>query len=117
MNWNTINSIKDIEELKNDSSSQVFMIFKHSTTCSISAMAKSRLEKKWDFEEKEIKPYYLDLLSYRPISAFIAETFQVHHESPQAILIQNGASFFDTSHLDITVDELHEAFDFHHENA
>jgi bacillithiol system protein YtxJ len=108
MNWNTIKAIEDIEAIKKRSFEVPCLIFKHSTTCSISAIAKSRLEKDWNFTDETLEPYYLDLLSYRPVSAHIAETFKVYHESPQAIIVVNGEATFDTSHLDITVSELHE---------
>ena len=108
MNWNKINAIEDIEAIKTRSFEVPCLIFKHSTTCSISMIAKSRLEKDWDFSAENLEPYYLDLLSYRPISAYIADTFKVYHESPQAIIVINGEATFDTSHLDISVNELHE---------
>ena len=108
MNWIKINAIEDIDAIKKRSFEVPCLIFKHSTTCSISSIAKSRLEKDWDFSSENLEPYYLDILSYRPISAFIADTFKVYHESPQAIIVVNGEATFDTSHLDITVSELHE---------
>jgi bacillithiol system protein YtxJ len=108
MNWNTINSIEDIAQIKQRSMEQPCLIFKHSTTCSISLMAKSRLEMAWDFTPETLEAYYLDLKTYRSVSNHIAETFEVHHESPQALLIVNGECIYDCSHLDITVAELHE---------
>ncbi len=108
MNWNIINSIADVEAIKEKSVSVPCMIFKHSTTCSISVMAKSRLEKNWDLDATEIVPYYLDLKVYKPVSNYIAETFAVHHESPQALIIVDGACVFDESHLDIQVSEFKE---------
>jgi bacillithiol system protein YtxJ len=48
------------------------------------------------------------LISYRDISAQIAETFQVHHESPQILLIKNGDCILDASHSDISADEVAE---------
>jgi bacillithiol system protein YtxJ len=108
MNWNHIRTIEDVEAIKQRSSIVPCLVFKHSTTCSISSIAKGRLERDWDFESTAIEPYYLDLLSYRSVSNFIAETFAVHHESPQAILVVNGEAIFDHSHLDITVKELKE---------
>lgn len=103
-----ITTIQDIEKIKQRSFQQPCLIFKHSTTCSISIMAKSRVESSWDFEAAELEAYYLDLKAYRQVSNFIAETFDVHHESPQALIIRNGQCTFDCSHLDITVAELHD---------
>ena len=69
-------------------------------------MAKFRLEGSWDFDQSDIEVYFLDLLRYRSISSQIAEDFQVHHESPQIIFMQNGEVELDASHLDISVDEV-----------
>ena len=43
---------------------------------------------------------------------YIAEKLQVHHESPQIILIKDGEAEYDSSHFDITVDELNESLDY-----
>jgi bacillithiol system protein YtxJ len=77
-------------------------------------MAKLRLEAKWDSTiANEVVPYYLDLLTYRSISNEIAERFQVHHESPQILLIKDGECIYDASHLDITIDEIMESINYH----
>lgn len=84
------------------------MIFKHSTRCNISEIAKFRLEDDWDFSANEIEAYYLDLLAFRAVSQHVSETFSVHHESPQVLLISQGECVYDASHLDISVGELKE---------
>ena len=108
MNWINITSLDDIEQIKERSFDVPCLIFKHSTTCSISHMAKSRLEMTWDFDADTLESYYLDLKTFRDVSNYISETFHVHHESPQALLIRNGQCIYDCSHLDITVSELGE---------
>ena len=50
--------------------------------------------------------YLLDLKQYRSISNQIAEKFQVHHESPQVLLIKKGECIYDESHYGIQMDEL-----------
>jgi bacillithiol system protein YtxJ len=104
--WIPLSTEGQLEDIVKQSNNVPCLIFKHSTRCSISSMAKSRLEKTWDFPEDEIKPYYLDLIAYRDVSNAIAEKFGVYHESPQALLIRNGECTYDASHLDISVQEL-----------
>ncbi|MEZ4901161.1 MAG: bacillithiol system redox-active protein YtxJ [Spirosomataceae bacterium] len=73
----------------------------------MSATALSRFERHWKTEEAgDLKPYYLDLITYRSLSNQVAETFDVDHESPQALIIHNGESIFDTSHYGISFDEV-----------
>jgi len=81
------------------------LIFKHSTRCSISMMAKRRFEMDMDKLPADMSLYFLDLIKYRDISSKIAQDFQVHHESPQMLLIKDGECILDQSHGDISVDE------------
>lgn len=103
MNWTALQSEAQIDQIILRSKTIPCLIFKHSLTCPISSMAKHRLEKKWDFEDNKIETYYLDLLKYRKVSNAVAEKFDVQHQSPQVLLIQDGFCTFDTSHLDISV--------------
>lgn len=103
MEWTHLTSSDQIDEILNDSSSNIFLVFKHSTRCSISSMAKNRLEAKWDKSIPIKKAYYLDLIKYRPLSNSIANDFDVVHESPQILLIKNGMSFYNTSHNQISL--------------
>jgi bacillithiol system protein YtxJ len=108
MNWKNLEKISDLDAAVQVSDRQYVLLFKHSTTCPISHMAKMRLESKWDHVEETVDAYYLDLKTYRNISNEIAERFDVHHESPQVLLIKDGTCIYDASHMDITVDELNE---------
>lgn len=107
--WNMLDSEVGLEQLVERSFEVPCMIFKHSTRCNISSIAKYRLEDDWSFDN--IESYYLDLIQHRSLSAAIAERFSVHHESPQVLLIMQGQCVYDASHLDISVAELREALE------
>ena len=106
MTWENISSIEDVRKIKEKSSEIPCLIFKHSTRCSISSVAKARME---EWQNDLVKSYFLDLLKLREVSNFIADYFQVHHESPQIILLYKGECIFDASHLDIRGSEIDEA--------
>lgn len=106
MVWHNLEEIEQLENIKAESSEYPVLIFKHSTRCSISSMAKSRVERAWNFEEEQIKAYHLDLIAYRDISNQIAETFEVEHESPQVLLIKDGSCIYNASHNAISVNSL-----------
>ena len=93
--------LADIKEL---SKTRPQVIFKHSTRCSISTMAKSRLERNQQPLSGDF--YFLDLLKHRSISDQIAEDFAVAHESPQILLIKNTACVYEESHSGIQMDEI-----------
>jgi len=106
MEWKNITDPNQISDIKTHAGYS--LIFKHSTRCSVSMMAKRRFELDWEIIPEDTNMYFLDLISHRAISAQIAETFQVHHESPQILLIKNGDCVLDASHSDISADEVAE---------
>ena len=110
MKWIPLQSEKQLEEIKQRSADRPQLIFKHSTRCSASAVVKGRLDRAE--EPKDIDFYYLDLISYRPISNQIANIFQIDHESPQVLLIRNGECVYDESHLGISMQEILAASSF-----
>jgi len=109
MDWQQLSSQSDLDSLIQRSFVIPCLIFKHSTRCSISSIAKYRLEDDWDIPHNAIEPYYLDLISNRQVSNSIADHFDIYHESPQALLIWKGEGIYDASHLDITMEDINEA--------
>lgn len=99
MNWKILENENDLDLLMNESFSKPQIIFKHSTRCSISAMAKGRLDR-FDGEDTAVF-HYLDILRFRPLSNLIADKFHVHHESPQALIIRSGECTYAPSHWEI----------------
>jgi bacillithiol system protein YtxJ len=107
LNWlplETEQQLDSIVQLSSEKDVDAVAIFKHSTRCSISSMAKSRLERSWNTGQKKIPIYYLDLLAFRSISNEIARRFSIEHESPQLIFIKNGKAIQYASHTSITAD-------------
>jgi len=104
--WNILNDIQQLDEIDTLSKDRPVVLFKHSTTCGISSGAKYRLETDWDSFPEDAVFYYLDLLSYRPISNEIAERYQVTHQSPQVIIIKDGKAVFNNSHHAINISDL-----------
>ena len=107
MNWIQLTNKEQIAEVDKESYQQKVVIFKHSTRCSISDAALGRLER--NVKESDaggIRWCFLDLLQCRDLSNFIAEHYGVQHESPQALLIQNGACSFSQTHSQIRLTDL-----------
>lgn len=106
INWERLESLDQLNVIKEESKTQPVLIFKHSTRCSISSMALSRLEREWNSELDQLKAYYLDLIAFRQISNTIENAFGVYHESPQVLIIKNGECIYDASHMSISVNNL-----------
>ena len=107
--WLLLTQPEQITGLAQASHEQPVLIFKHSTTCSISAAAKGKIERQWADSGLELPIYYLDLLRFRPLSAQIAEQFGIRHESPQLLLIQDGECTYDASHMGIRLADVKSA--------
>ena len=104
--WNDLTQIKQLDEIVAESAQTPVIIFKHSTRCGISRMALKGFEGNYSIGEGQAKPYYLDLLNHRDISNEIANRFGVMHQSPQVLVIKNGAAVYNESHGDIDANEV-----------
>ncbi len=95
---------EQLSKIQSDSFLHPVVIFKHSTRCSISSMAKSRLDKA--IAPQGMDFYYLDLIRFRPVSDRIAGMFNVPHESPQVLVVKDGKCVYDESHMGITMEAI-----------
>lgn len=104
MNWIKLTDETQLDTIVEESKHQPVIIFKHSSRCGTSEMAKMRLERAKAPED--IKFYFLDLIKYRALSNKIADVFDIWHESPQILLIKNGECTYDESHIGITMEDI-----------
>ena len=102
-------SLADLSEAIEESRDKKVVIFKHSTRCSVSMMAKKSLEMSWDISPDEVQSYFLDLIKHREVSNEIAEKLEVIHQSPQLIGVNNEEVFYHASHSVISVESLKSA--------
>ncbi|MBV7532213.1 bacillithiol system redox-active protein YtxJ [Chitinophaga sp. sic0106] len=104
MNWKLLTNEEQLQVINAASADQTIVIFKHSTRCSISSMAKSRLER--SDAPQGVTFYYLDLIANRSVSNAIESMYNVPHESPQILLIRNGKCIYDESHNGIRMEDI-----------
>lgn len=104
MNWIQLTNADQLPQIIALSHEKKQVIFKHSTRCSISSMALNRLEREDAPDNADF--YFLNLIQYRSLSHEIADRFGVHHESPQILIIKNGACVYDESHHGIVFSEI-----------
>lgn len=103
MRWTPLTDISQLEAIDLASRAKPVLLFKHSTTCSISRTALDRLERTWTSDDDIAHTaFYLDLLRYRVVSNAIAERYGITHESPQVLVIKDGKCAHDASHLGIS---------------
>lgn len=102
--WKRLNDESDLEEAIEKSKENKVVIFKHSTRCIISKTVLKNFENEVKNSDKKVDFYFLDLLANRGISNKIAERFDVTHQSPQILILENGVSVKDASHQAISLD-------------
>lgn len=96
--WKSVKEKEDFYTLLENSTKKPQIIFKHSTTCGISAHARYKLEEGFEVIEGKADFHYLDLLAYRPISNLIAQELKVTHQSPQIIVLKDKQVVYTSSH-------------------
>ena len=106
MDWNSLNSVDQLAEIDEKSKIKKQIIFKHSTRCSVSNFAKRILLAEFSEDLKEkVDVYYLDLISFREVSNNISSHYNVIHESPQLLVIENGKCVYSASHSDVSIEK------------
>lgn len=94
---NTINKIKEAGDYS--------IIYKHSPRCSTSLMAYRRLRMEVGSFAPKVPLYIVDVISNRPESQAIENSFGITHESPQILLIKDGECIYNASHEDVSLEE------------
>src|ERR1044072_8724621 len=92
-----------LEELFKLSHSKPVVLFKHSTTCPISSAAYQQMSQ----YEGDIS--ILVVQKSRGLSRAIETRTGVRHESPQAIVLRNGAPVWNASHWRVRAEEVERA--------
>lgn len=95
--WQALNNVSQLDDIEQLSKTKTQVIFKHSTRCGISSMVMNQFVSMYDVDAN-LDLYYLDLLNHRDVSNEIGYKFQVMHESPQLLIIKNGATVAHASH-------------------
>lgn len=95
---------QQIEDIKANSLQKPQVIFKHSSRCSISSMARHRLDKKTTPDGIDF--YFLDIINHRNVSNKVATDFEIRHQSPQVLVINKGACVYNESHSGIDMDDI-----------
>jgi len=73
------------------------LVYKHSTTCPISTTAGQEVRAM----KTELPIYWINVREQRDLSSWVADTYQVRHESPQLILIRDGRMQKVWSHYEV----------------
>lgn len=98
--FNEIHTTDELDALLEKSSEQPIVLFKHSVTCPISSGVYHEISN----ADADIN--LIIVQTARNVSTAIAERTGVRHESPQAIVVKNGAVVYHASHYDVTASDV-----------
>ncbi|HEX8140861.1 MAG TPA: bacillithiol system redox-active protein YtxJ [Pyrinomonadaceae bacterium] len=102
--FTTIADAKDWEALLARSNTEPVIVFKHSSTCPVSAAAYAEMSR------VETDVSLLVVQQARELSHEIASATGVRHESPQAIILRNGQAVWNASHWSVKAEAVETAF-------
>jgi bacillithiol system protein YtxJ len=101
--FKTVADEETLEELFARSHEGPVVIFKHSNTCPISAMAYSRMK------QLDEGVSLIVVQQSRELSRTIESRTGVRHESPQVLVLRRGQPVWTASHFDITAEAVQQA--------
>lgn len=97
-NYTEITTISEWENVLQQSKEKPVLLFKHSTTCPISAAA----FREFTSFETEVDAYLVKVIESRQVSNEIERDLGVQHQSPQAFVLSNEKPVWNASHWNIT---------------
>lgn len=103
MTYQEITTQEQWKQALEQTDSRPLVVFKHSTTCPVSANAYEEFNNYLNGSPREDVNYLLvKVIESRPVSNQIAEDTGVKHESPQIIYVDKGAKVWTASHWSVT---------------
>lgn len=99
-NFTEVKTIDQLDELFNQSNEKPIVLFKHSTTCPISAGVHQEISN----ADADINIVVVQ--HARNVSDAIAQKTGIRHESPQAIVLKDGKAVYHAAHYDVTASDV-----------
>ena len=99
-NFTEINSTEQLDGLFEKSNEKPIVLFKHSTTCPISAGVHEEISN----ADADINIVIMQ--KARNVSDEIARRTGIRHESPQAIVLKDEKVIYHASHYDVTAEDV-----------
>ncbi|MFD1037745.1 bacillithiol system redox-active protein YtxJ [Virgibacillus byunsanensis] len=104
-----LQSNEELENVWDSTTEKPTLLFKHSTTCPISAAAFKRYQSFIESADDRVASYMVKVIESRDVSNQIAAKTNIKHESPQIFLLRNKEVLWHSSHSKITVDAINNA--------
>lgn len=93
--------VRTIEALDEVWERAELILFKHSTQCGLSAMAYQEMVR-FALEHRDVEVHVVNVLESRVVSDEVERRTGVEHESPQVLIVGDGAVVWHASHRGVT---------------
>ena len=84
------------------------VIYKHSPICSLSSFALPEV-RRFEASRPDVPVFMVDVITQRGLSQRIADDLDLRHQSPQVIVLNEGAVTWHASHRRVSADNMLEA--------
>ncbi|MCZ8538128.1 bacillithiol system redox-active protein YtxJ [Paenisporosarcina quisquiliarum] len=103
--YTEITTLPEWENVLQKSKEKPVLLFKHSTTCPVSAAA----YREFTSFESDVDAYLVKVIESRPVSNEIESNLGVQHQSPQIFILSNEEPIWHASHWNITETKIGQA--------
>lgn len=100
---------EELERLLAESRLRPLLLFKHSHSCGVSAEALDELLVHLSAPRDDARYAMVTVQTHRDVSNAITAKLGVRHETPQALLVRDGAVVWAASHFRVNAMELEQA--------
>lgn len=97
-----LNTVSDLDAALAQSAARPIVLFKHSPTCGTSAWAYEEIEILLEDPSVKVDVFLINVLANRDVSNAIAAHLNIRHESPQVLILRNGAVQWHATHYRVT---------------
>src|SRR3954471_17511632 len=104
-----IHGVEELDRILHESKHRPVLLFKHSYSCGVSAEALDELLAHLGDQQGDTRYAMVTVQTHRDVSNAIASRLGVRHETPQALLVRNGAVVWSASHFRVNAAELEKA--------
>ncbi|MGB3259691.1 bacillithiol system redox-active protein YtxJ [Paenisporosarcina sp.] len=103
--YTEITTLPEWENVLQKSKEKPVLLFKHSTTCPVSAAA----YREFTSFKSDVDAYLVKVIESRPVSNEIESNLGVQHQSPQIFIVSNEEPIWHASHWNITETKIGQA--------
>src|SRR5699024_12775245 len=91
-----LTSMNELEKVWEETTEKSVLLFKHSTTCTLSAQAMNEYQSFLQSVDKDVSAYMVKVIEERPISNKITVRFALSHHSLQILLLKDTNMYCQT---------------------